>query len=273
MARLTAENERRAKEAIALYPQPRSALLPLLHLAQEQDGWLTEEAMAHVAELLDLTAADVFGTATFYDMFFTEPVGRHLVSICTNIACLLDGAYELRDHIESSLGIRGGATTPDGEFTLEEVECIALCDEAPCITVNWRFFGNMTPGRFDALVDDLRAGRLADTVPPHGTLCRVRRTVGLTAGVPPEGRTDFDADQRAAPPTLAPPPPEDAERAEAHREAVGTVTVATEEGAEVLGPPGADTEPERRGGLSEAARQEAEAQRREEEEESEGDGD
>jgi NADH-quinone oxidoreductase E subunit len=271
MARLTADNERRAKEAIALYPHARSALLPLLHLAQEQDGWLTEDAMAHVAELLDLTAADVFGTASFYDMFFTEPMGRHLVSICTNIACMLDGAYELRDHIESSLGIRGGATTPDGEFTLEEVECIALCDEAPCITVNWRFFGRMTPERFDRLADDLRAGKFAETVPPHGTLCRVRRTVGLTAGVAKEGRADFAEDEPAAPASQAPPPPEDRERAEAGREPVGTVAIATEEGAEVLGPPGADTEPELRGGLSEAARKESEAQAREEEEEGEGD--
>ncbi len=270
MPRLNPENERRARDAIALYPQPRSALLPLLHLAQEQDGWLTEDAMAHVAELLDLTAADVYGTATFYDMFFTEPVGRHLVSICTNIACMLDGAYELVAHAESSLGVRAGATTADGEFTLEEVECLALCDEAPCLTVNWRFFGNVTPARFDTLVEDLRAGRLADTVPPHGTLCRVRRTVGLIAGVAKEGRADYAKDQPAAPASHAPPPPEDRERTEEQREVVGTITVATEEGAEVLGPPGADPEPERRGGLSEAAKEEKEAQQRQEEE---GEGD
>ena len=181
MARLTAENEKRAKELIPLYPQSRSALIPMLHVAQEQDGWLTPEAIEHVAELLGLTAAEVYGTATFYDMFFTAPVGRHLVSICTNIACMLSGAYELLEHAEHTLGVRGGGTTEDGEFTLEEVECIALCGEAPCLAVNWRFFGSVTNERFDALVADLRAGRLADEVPPHGTLCRVRRTVGLTA--------------------------------------------------------------------------------------------
>ena len=179
MARLTAENVQRARDTIALYPEPRSALIPLLHLAQEQDGWLTEDAMAHVAELLDLTPAEVYGTASFYDMLFTEPVGKHLVSICTNIACLLDGGYELLEHAETSLGVRTGATTADGEFTLEEVECIALCGNAPCLAVNWRFFGNVTAERFDELVRDLRSGSLADEVPPHGTLNRVRRSVGL----------------------------------------------------------------------------------------------
>ncbi|MFP5376332.1 MAG: NADH-quinone oxidoreductase subunit NuoE [Acidimicrobiia bacterium] len=181
MARLTADNEKRARDVIALYPQARSALIPVLHLAQEQDGWLTPESIEHVAELLGLTAAEVYGTATFYDMLFTHPVGRHLVSVCTNIACLLSGGYELLEHAEQALGVRAGGTTADGELTLEEVECLALCGEAPCLTVNWRFFGNVTNERFDALVADLRAGRLADQVPPHGTLCRVRRQVGLTA--------------------------------------------------------------------------------------------
>lgn len=181
MPRLTSDNVARARDTIALYPEPRSALIPLLHLAQEQDGWLTTDAIEHVAELLDLTPAEVLGTASFYDMLFTEPVGRHLVSICTNIACLLDGGYELLAHAEERLGVRAGATTVDGELTLEEVECLALCDQAPCLTVNWRFLGRMTPEAFDVLVDDLRAGRRADEVPPHGTLCRLRRAGGLTA--------------------------------------------------------------------------------------------
>ena len=181
MARLSAENEKRAREIIALYPQSRSALIPILHVAQEQNGWLTPESIEHVAELLGLTAAEVYGTATFYDMLFTSPVGRHLVSVCTNIACLLNGGFELLEHAEQALGVRGGGTTEDGEFTLEEVECLALCGNAPCLTVNWRFFGDVTNQRFDTLVADLRAGRLADEVPPHGTLCRVRRNVGLKA--------------------------------------------------------------------------------------------
>jgi NADH-quinone oxidoreductase E subunit len=198
MPRLSADNVRRAKELIALYPQPRSALIPMLHVAQEQDGWLTREAMEHVAELLELAPAEVYGTATFYDMLFTEPVGRHLISICTNLACLLNGAYELLEHAEVSLGVAPGGTTPDGEFTLEDVECIALCGEAPCLAVNWRFFGNVTPNGFDQLVDDLRAGRLADEVPPHGTLCRVRRAPALHAGSQPEpAEALVEGEQRA----------------------------------------------------------------------------
>jgi NADH-quinone oxidoreductase subunit E len=180
MARLNGENTRRAEKLLALYPQKRSALIPMLHIAQEQDGWLTPDGIAHVAELVGLASAEVYGTASFYDMLFTSPVGRHLVSICTNLACLINGAGELLEHAEERLGIAPGATTPDGEFTLEEVECIALCGEAPCLAVNWRFFGNIDATAFDRLIDDLRTGRLAEKVPPHGTLCRVRRTVGLT---------------------------------------------------------------------------------------------
>lgn len=186
MARLTAENLQRARQLVALYPHSRSALIPILHILQEQDGWLTADGMAHVAELLGLDPAEVYGTASFYDMFFTHPVGRHLVSICTNLACMLNGAEELLEHAESRLGVAAGGTTPDGEFTVEEVECIAFCGAAPCLAVNWRFFGNVSNDDFDRLVDDLAAGRLSDDVPPHGTLSRVRRRVGLTAG-PPAG--------------------------------------------------------------------------------------
>jgi NADH-quinone oxidoreductase subunit E len=181
MARLTAENLERARALIALYPQRRSALIPILHIAQEQEGYLTDEAMAHVGELLDLTPAEVRGTATFYDMLFTEPVGRYLISVCTNIACLLNGGEELLSHAEEALGVQAGGRTADGTFTLEEVECIALCGQAPCLTVNWRFRGNVAHEDFDRLVADLRAGSLDAEVPPHGTLCRVRRSVGLVA--------------------------------------------------------------------------------------------
>lgn len=184
MARLTAENIQRARQLIALYPQSRSALIPILHIVQEQDGWLTPDGMTHVAELLDIDPAEVYGTASFYDMFFTHPVGRHLVSVCTNLACMINGGEELLEHAETRLGVAAGGTTADGEFTLEEVECIAFCGAAPCLTVNWRFFGNVSNDDLDRLVEDLAAGRLADDVPPHGTLNRVRRQVGLMAGVP-----------------------------------------------------------------------------------------
>jgi NADH-quinone oxidoreductase subunit E len=181
VSHLTAEIRQRAEELVALYPERRSALIPLCHLAQEQDGWLRPEAMSEIGELCGVTAAEVKGTATFYDMLHTEPVGKYVVAVCTNIACLLGGALELLEHAETTLGVRAGGTTPDGVFTLHEAECLADCDKTVCVQVNHRYVGAQTPQTFDALLDDLRAGRLAETVPPHGTLVRVRRSVGLQA--------------------------------------------------------------------------------------------
>ena len=198
MARLSPPMVERAQETMALYPHPRSALIPLLHLAQEQDGWVTPEAMEHIGELLDLTPAEVLGTASFYDMLFLEPTGRHLIAICTNIACLLNGGYELLEHAEEKLGVKAGATTADGRFTIEEVECIAMCGQAPCLAVNWRFFGTVSGEGFDHLVDELAAGRLENDIPPHGTLCRVRRAVGLVAGAPEDAAVEPVQEQTPA---------------------------------------------------------------------------
>jgi NADH-quinone oxidoreductase subunit E len=181
MSHLTPELLERARDLVALYPEPRSALIPMCHLAQEQDGWLRPEAMSEIADLCGVTAAEVRGTATFYDMLHTEPVGTYLVSVCTNIACLLGGAAEFLEHAEAALGVRAGGTTPDGVFTLEEAECLADCDRTPCVQVNHRYVGGQTAESFDQLVVDLRRGALADTIPPHGTLVRVRRSVGLVA--------------------------------------------------------------------------------------------
>jgi len=164
-----------------LNPEPRSALIPLCHLAQEQDGWLRPEAIEEIAELCGVTAAEVRGTATFYDMLYTEPVGTYVVAVCTNIACMLDGALELLEHAEGALGVRAGGTTPDGVFTLHEAECLADCDQTPCVQVNHRYVGAQTPESFDRLLADLRSGALAETVPSHGTLVRVKRSVGLVA--------------------------------------------------------------------------------------------
>jgi len=181
VSHLNADITERAKALVALYPQPRSALIPMCHLAQEQDGWLTPEAMEQIAELCGVSAAEVRGTATFYDMLFTEPVGTYVVSVCTNIACMLGGALELLEHAESALGVHAGGTTQDGVFTLEEAECLADCDRTPCVQVNHRYVGGQTPESFDQLLSDLRAGNLSDTVPAHGTLVRVRRHGGLQA--------------------------------------------------------------------------------------------
>jgi len=177
MARLSDANLVTAREIMARFPRVRSALIPLVHLAQEQDGHVTADAMTHIAELLGIAPAEVYGTASFYEMFKFETVGRYCVNVCTNISCQLLGAYELLEHAEERLGIRAGGTTDDGVFTLEDVECIAACTEAPAIQVNYRYRYKVTNADLDRLLDDLRAGRLAAEIPPHGTLARVRQKV------------------------------------------------------------------------------------------------
>jgi NADH-quinone oxidoreductase subunit E len=174
MARLSASNLVTAQAIIARYPKPRSALVPLCHLAQEQDGYLTQDAMTHIAELIGCTSAEVYGTASFYEMFKLHPTGKYLVGVCTNISCMLQGAYELLEHCQTSLGVAVGGTTSDGLFTLEEVECSAACTVAPAVQVNYRYVDNVTPNSFDELVGQLRAGQ-RDDIPQHGTLARVRQ--------------------------------------------------------------------------------------------------
>ncbi len=191
MACLTpaSDNEVLAREIIGRYPRPRSATIPLLHLAQEQDGHVTDEAIAHIAELVGATAAEILGTCTFYEMFKMEPVGRYMVNICTNIACQLLGGEELLEHAEETLGIRAGGTTEDGAITLEDVECIAACTEAPAIQVNYRYFHNVTADDLDQIIAEARAGTLSDRVPDHGTLGKVRQDVSadeLANVTPPE---------------------------------------------------------------------------------------
>jgi NADH-quinone oxidoreductase E subunit len=180
MAHLSESLAERARRVVALYPERRSALIPLCHLAQSQDGYLTEEAMEEIAELTGVTPAEVRGTASFYDMLHVEPVGRYVLAFCTNISCMLAGAYELLDHAEGILGTHVGQTTADGMFTIEDAECLADCDRAPCVQVNHRYVGALDRAGFDALVAELRAGG-RDDIPPHGVLCRVDRSVGLPA--------------------------------------------------------------------------------------------
>jgi NADH-quinone oxidoreductase subunit E len=195
MAGLNEANAVIARDIMSRFPRPKSALIPLLHLAQEQDGYVSREAMAHIAELVGVTAAEVYGTASFYEMFKFGPMGRYCVNICTNISCQLLGAWELLEHAEERLGVRPGGTTADGLFTLEDVECIAACTEAPALQVNYRYRYRVTPADLDRLLDDLAANRLADEVPPFGTLARVRQRVDPAqwAGTGTAAQAEVDA--------------------------------------------------------------------------------
>ncbi len=180
MSRLNANNELLAKEVIARYPIKKSALIPLLHLVQEQNGYVTSEGMTHLAELLDITSAEVLGTCSFYEMFKLEPVGRYVINVCGTMSCQLLGADELIHHAEERLGIKVGATTDDGLFTLEKAECQAACTEAPCLQVNYRHEYRVTHGDFDALVDRLVADSKKNgsaVIPPHGTLSETRQHI------------------------------------------------------------------------------------------------
>jgi NADH-quinone oxidoreductase subunit E len=182
-ADVTAALDSSAKDIIARYPRARSALLPLLHLVQSQDGCLTKAGIAFCAAKLDLTDAEVTAVATFYSMYRRSPTGEYLVGVCTNTLCAIMGGDAILDSLQDHLGIHAGETTDDGKVTLEHVECNAACDYAPVVMVNWEFFDNQTTSSARDLVDALRAGE--SVVPSRGAkLCSFREMERVLAGLP-----------------------------------------------------------------------------------------
>lgn len=177
MSRLNDQNVALARDIVARYPKKKSALIPLVHLSQEQNGYVTEDAMRHIAELTDVTPAEVYGTASFYEMFRFEPTGKYLINMCGTMSCALMGADDLMHHAEHKLGVKAGSTTPDGLFTLQHAECQAACTEAPTLQVNYRHRYRVTAEEFDQLIDDLSSGKLDGEIPPHGTLGRNRQVI------------------------------------------------------------------------------------------------
>ncbi|MFA7513777.1 NADH-quinone oxidoreductase subunit NuoE [Mycolicibacterium sp. jd] len=182
--RLTAD----AATIIGRYPQSRSALLPLLHLVQAEDGCLTPAGIAFCAGQLGLTHAEVTAVATFYSMYRREPTGEYLVGVCTNTLCAVMGGDAILESLESHLDIAPGQTTADGTITLEHVECNAACDYAPVVMVNWDFFDNQTPSSVRDLVDSLRSGE-KPTPSRSGALCTFRETARILAGLSNPGDT------------------------------------------------------------------------------------
>lgn len=147
----------RMRALAARYPVARSAVLPALHLAQEEEGYITQEGVETVAQILNLTADDVKSVATFYTMYYHRPHGRKVISVCTGISCYLRNCDPLVEHLEQRLGIKRGETTADGNFTLECVECLASCGTAPALQVNGEFVENVTLKLTDELIDKLNA--------------------------------------------------------------------------------------------------------------------
>lgn len=153
MALLSEESIRRIRDSAAKYPQSRSALLPALHIAQNQLGWISREAMEEVAEVLQLDPDQVEEVASFYTMYYTEPVGRYVMEVCKTLPCSILGADEIIEYISQKLGIAPGETTPDGLFSLFRVECLAACHRAPVMQFNHRYYQDLTPEKIDALIE------------------------------------------------------------------------------------------------------------------------
>ena len=152
----TEESKARVDKITSRYPNNMAACLPLLYVAQEQFGYLSKEAMDLVADTLELAYSHVYGVATFYTMYNKKEVGRFHVQACTNVSCMLCGAYDVMTSLEKKLGIKRGQTTKDGLFTLTEVECLAFCGTAPAVQVNDEIHELVSPDKVDALIDKLR---------------------------------------------------------------------------------------------------------------------
>ena len=143
------------KEALARYPNARSAVLPVLWIAQREWGWISPSALRLVAKTVELPEPEVFGIATFYTMFNLKPVGRHHIQVCMTLSCSLMGADRLFRYLERKLGIGHGETTADGRFTLRRVECLAACGGAPCLQANFDYHENLDEAKVDALLETL----------------------------------------------------------------------------------------------------------------------
>ena len=203
---LSPELREKAQSLVDRYPVGRSALLPLLHLVQHQDGYISDDGIAECAKLLGLTKAEVTAVATFYSMYKRAPLGRHLVSVCTNFACQVRGSGEVYARLHDKLGVGHNETTGDGAITLEHAECLGNCDGAPVVSVDYFNYECLTPEAAEELVDALIAGEVPQPTrgyPSRGILDHQYRLAGLgptdsrLPGTTPDQTTAGDA----APPT------------------------------------------------------------------------
>jgi NADH-quinone oxidoreductase subunit E len=192
LARLDAD----AALIIGKYPRPRSALLPLLHLVQSEEGFVSTDGIEYCAAKFGLTEAEVTAVVSFYTMYKRRPVGEYHVGVCTNTLCAVMGGDQIFAELTEHLGVGNDETTPDGKVIIEHIECNAACDYAPVMTVNWEFFDNMTPGSARQLVDDLRAGNPVKLTRGPSRLCTWKQASRILAG--------FEDGQAADGPTAGP---------------------------------------------------------------------
>ena len=194
------QTRREAAELISRYPegQGRSALLPLLHLVQSEQGYVTPDGIAFCADVLDITKAQVAAVATFYTMYKRKPTGEYLVSVCTNTLCGMLGGDEIYAALREHLGIGNNETTSDGSITLEHAECLAACDYAPVVTVNYEFFDNQTVDGARDIIDQLKAGERP--LPTRGApLCTFREIERQVAGLHDDAAIAIEANGSGGP--------------------------------------------------------------------------
>ena len=154
--KFTEENLRRVEEARKKYPTSLAAIMPVLYIAQGQNGYISNEVMEEVANILGIDKVNVLSVVTFYTMYHSDPVGKYHVQVCTNVSCMLKGGYEIWDRVKEKFGINHMQVTEDGKFSLEEVECMGACGYAPMIAINEDYFENLTKEKVEEILDSLK---------------------------------------------------------------------------------------------------------------------
>jgi NADH-quinone oxidoreductase E subunit len=149
------ETEAKIDKIIAKYPHKRSAMIPLLHLTQIEEGRISEAAIKYIADRLDLLPVEVYEVVTFYSMFFTQEIGKYHIQLCRTISCMLCGSDDIREHLEQKLGIKNGQVTPDKRFRLTEVECLGSCSTAPAMQINFDYHEDLTVEKVDKILEKL----------------------------------------------------------------------------------------------------------------------
>lgn len=154
--KFTEDNLQKIQKSISKYPDKKAAVMDALYIAQEQNGYITNEVMEEIGSILEMPVSDVYGVATFYTMYHKKPVGKYHLQVCTNVSCMLKGGMELLKQLKDELGIEEGEVTKDGLFSIEEVECMGACGGAPMISANYDYYENLTPEKLRNLINELR---------------------------------------------------------------------------------------------------------------------
>lgn len=150
------ENEKKFQTLLTRYPKKNSLTLPSLWMIQQQDGWISEDAMKYLAKKLDMSPMDIYSIASFYTMFHLKPIGKYNIQICKTLSCKLRGSEDIKKYIEDKLGIKAGETSSDMKFTITEVECLGSCGTAPCVCINENYIQNSTPEILDEIINELK---------------------------------------------------------------------------------------------------------------------